>query len=919
MVEAARDRAPTVVEAGMVDVNEPWIAVGPAPEDASGLGVAGGVSGRVWSIAISPDVDGQGTAAMLLGVNGGGVWRSVDFTSASPRWSPLTDHVPSAFPLARQQGLLNIGAIAVDPNNPRTVYAGSGDPAGPGANVYGTGILKSTDGGDSWSLLSVGSSSFAPGFTRIFVDPTSPSGNVVYATGAFGPNTPLRGIYRSDDGGSTWSLAQGGMPGGLAVTDLDYRVNGDRITLFAGVVDTTGSDSGANGVWQSGDGGRSWAQMFIVPLTDLGTGQPVPDSAIGLISLAVDRTPGFPNGAFAAITNATTSKLLNVFKLAGAAWQPSGTGLPPINVSSAQSIGISPEGSVYVGGVNNGQQNGLFQSTDGGASWVSIDVGSNGVRPHTDQHAWAFFGGAVYNGNDGGVYRFTPRPGHQPGPGTWESLNTASLQTILAQGIDLHPQYPNVMLVGSQDNGVALRTRGNWRYVTGGDAGPVRFDEQRGQFAWATGRSAPSFLDASMDGGQTWTDNSPQNQAIQDYAPIAPHPTQAGRVVVGVDRVFEWRQTAGAWTAISGALAGTSGFVTALVYGGDDTVYVAYGPQLFKTTNDGGDGGDANWPELNKGNDWHGGITSVAVDSHNSDRVYLATSGGAVWRSGDAGRTWTEITGDFPSPTLSINALAMRSDNAATEPTPFAASSVGVYARIQRANGPGWVRMSNGLPETTATDLRFNDTNKYLLAGTYGRGLFAAYLHFRTAVGPGATSLDNVVFNAAVDLDGRICLNQAEFGHAFSGWFEVQGDGRTDAPPAATAVRQSVFVFVKGLNQRIYLNQADFGHAFSGWFEVQGDGRTDAAPAAATLNNTLFVVMKGLNQRIYLNQADFGHAFSGWFELQGGGRTDVAPTAVTIDNSLFVFIKGLNGRIYLNQAEFGHAFSGWFEVGGGIA
>src|SRR5437016_4608607 len=71
-----------------------WLAVGPAPEDAHGFGVAAGVSGRVWTIAISPNFDGFGTPAMFLGINGGGVWRSTDFTSASPTWIPLTDFLP---------------------------------------------------------------------------------------------------------------------------------------------------------------------------------------------------------------------------------------------------------------------------------------------------------------------------------------------------------------------------------------------------------------------------------------------------------------------------------------------------------------------------------------------------------------------------------------------------------------------------------------------------------------------------------------------------------------------------------------------------------------------------------------------------------------------------------------------------------
>ena len=322
---------------------------------------------------------------------------------------------------------------------------------------------------------------------------------------------------------------------------------------------------------------------------------------------------------------------------------------------------------------------------------------------------------------------------------------------------------------------------------------------------------------------------------------------------------------------------------------------------------------------MNFGGDWKGTISTVVTDPQNPDRIYLATASGAIWRTGDAGLTWSEISGDFPGPPLAIHALAVRSNDAQTEPTLFAASSVGVYASTDSGGTVNWVKMSNGLPDVNVTDLRFNRFTKYLVAGTYGRGVFAAYTHFLTNMGPGASSLNNTAFCFATDLDGSISVNQAQEGSLFSGWFAVQGGGRTDAALAAAAVKDTLFIVGKGLDQRIYLNQAKFGHPFTGWVEVQGGGRADAALAAAAVKDTLFIVGKGLDQRIYLNQAKFGHPFTGWVEVEGGGRTDTTPAAVAVNQHLIVFMKGLDGRIYRNQAEFGHAFDGWVEVGGGIS
>lgn len=171
-----------------------WLPVGPAPEDAHGFGVAAGVSGRVWSIDISSSFDGRGTPAMFLGINGGGVWRSVDFTLPSPTWTPLTDLWPDTISVENKIGLSNISALAIDPHHPQIIYAGSGDPPGPGPNSYGTGLLKSVDGGNTWTRHALDpTKTYTPGFSRIFVDPTDATGNTVYASGGFGLNSPLRG------------------------------------------------------------------------------------------------------------------------------------------------------------------------------------------------------------------------------------------------------------------------------------------------------------------------------------------------------------------------------------------------------------------------------------------------------------------------------------------------------------------------------------------------------------------------------------------------------------------------------------------------------------------------------------------------------------------------------------------------------
>jgi hypothetical protein len=163
-----------------------------------------------------------------------------------------------------------------------------------------------------------------------------------------------------------------------------------------------------------------------------------------------------------------------------------------------------------------------------------------------------------------------------------------------------------------------------------------------------------------------------------------------------------------------------------------------------------------------------------------------------------------------------------------------------------------------------------------LHATTYGRGIWRARLPFTDAP-PASASIGSEIFVVAKSIDGQLLVCQAVFGQAFSDWHALAGGGRTVATPAVTAIQSSLFVFVKGLDGRIYLNQANrrpkqqdaeaFAQAFSGWFEVQGDGLSDTPPGSSSVETSVFAFIRAVDGTIHVNQAEFGHAFSGWFEM----------------------------------------------------
>jgi len=980
---AASSDITTTTETLSGSVSSRWLSLGPAPQP-------GGYSGRPQAMAFSPDIDGAGTPALLLATAGGGVWRSTSFASAAPVWQPMSSSLAFA-PVASQAALNDLGAIAVDPFRGRVIYAASGDVVGGGdSGAYGHGLVKSIDGGQTWTYLgSPSGTGMAPGTNRIFVDPTGPrescsvgpcAGSRLFLNGDYGPpHSPAtyttHGLFTSTDSGHTWRSIWSNLPVNSDVTDLDYEVQNGALILYAGVLDTTGTHSGINGIWKSTDLGASWQEMSFTFITDY-AGNTRKRSEFAAIKLATDHTPNGRNAAVALIVSPVGtdgSVVLNAFTHYNRWWIPCGTGLDngiggALNTSSAISVGLDPDdGSIYVGGSTGpGNPHATYQSRDGGNTWFAIDTGTNGVTLHTDQHAWTFRNGVVYNGNDGGVYRFTPLANGRSGPGTWEDLNTPSLSTLLSTYVSPHPVYPNVLLASSHDQDATIRTNRTWSEINLGEDFRVRFDPFDGNFAYGTNLSNGNWFYMSSDGGHTYTDVSPSADKVPNDAVFDFHKTTPGRLAAATNAVWETRShgAAGSWRNIGRpSSVDVNWTVSALAYGGGEIIHVAYSDRLFRTSSDGSDG----WPELNPGHKWGGGITGIAVDRENTARVYLSTDGGHIWRSEDAGVTWSDITGDYPS-ALPINTLTLRSDSAALEPQVLLASANGAWVGQLAGGTWHWQRLGTGLPDGNISDIQINPTAKTAYVASRGRGVFGTYLSFISDAAPGSLAANNTTFVFAKDLDGRVAANQAAYGSSYSGWNALQGNGIVaDAIGASFLSSANVlFAFARGLDNSVQLNQAGFGAAWTGWFRVPGI-TTDAAPVSASspAKNQVYVFVKGTDQRIYQNHATYGQAFVGWSEVPGGGltaspiaaatlpaydvtflacrgldnavwtnqgptgsfggwhrdgtmTTDVAPALAADNTTIYWFVKAMNGHIMMNKAVYGSGGSGWSEVPGGL-
>ncbi len=655
-----------------------WRSIGPTPVRTMWPWQI--ASGRVNALAISP----ADPNVILAGSSSGGVWRT---NNGGGTWTPVTD----------AHADLSIGAIAFAPSDPRIAYAAMG------SDFLGTGVLRSDDGGLTWRHISGPSFSQRGRSLRIAVDPANANRLWVAQIERQGTGSDAfsTGLLLSEDGGVTWAPALSAQ-----LTDFLF-VPGTAQTLLASV-GSSRNNAQKPGIYKSTDGGGSWTLIRAI-------GGLLPTSGYFLLGVAANN----PNRYYAygsgdVVLHRHTFLISND---AGASWGAAPGKLPNEYPFWMGTDPVDPN-TVYIGFRD------AYKSTDAGATWTNVTKSLNDrwefvphlSSAHIDQHAFAAIPGTIYIGNDGGIYKSTD------GAATFTSLS-ATLSIIQAYAISAHPTIPNLLYLGSQDNGMERRAPdGTWSELVTGDYGTITFDPNN------PSRVIANYIEGNLytvgDEGefapvannQTW--GEPSNRPRIAFIAPFEQSRARGTLYFGSWRLHVSEDFGRTWSIPGGGLDLTLGApdrLRAIGVSEHDrfTIYTGSQNGRAMVSRDGG----FTWSEISAGLPQRT-MKSFAIDPRDSGTAYISLSGYGsdhVYVTHDFGQTWTSFSTGLPD--VPVNALLLDPNDPAVL---LAGTDIGVFRRI---GDEPWTLFNTGMPPVMVTDFEVTADRRIVLA-TYGRGAY---------------------------------------------------------------------------------------------------------------------------------------------------------------------------------------------------
>ncbi|RMH20359.1 MAG: glycosyl hydrolase, partial [Acidobacteria bacterium] len=694
------------------------------------------MGGRIADLAVDP----RDPSTWYVAVGSGGVWKT---ENAGITWQPIFDDQPS----------YSIGRVVLDPSRPDVVWVGTGENVSGRHVGWGDGVYKSLDGGRSWRRMGLERSEHVG---DVVVDPRD--GDVVYvaAEGPLWAAGGERGVYKTTDGGESWTRVLA-IDDDTGATDLELDPR-DPDVIYAATyqrrrhVWSLLAGGPGSGIHKSTDGGKSWRR--------LSTGLPAGD--MGKIGLAA--SPADPDVIYATIEASEEERGFYRSRDGGESWQrmsdylSNGTG-----PHYYQEIVASPHDvdTVYQMDVF------LHVTRDGGATF---EVLGDGRQKHSDNHAlWIDPQDPEHliAGTDGGLYESFDdgrRWRHVPNLPISQFYKLA-----LSPGSPAGSPFYDVV-GGAQDLGTLLgpvRTTGaegvrneDWLVPLGADGYDCAFDPEIPDLVyleWQRGhlnrydRKSGELIDvqpqpAPGEPPERWNWDAPLE--VSAHAP--------GRLYFGSQRLWRSDDRGDSWRPISGDLSrgrnryelpllGRVWSVDALYDNGAmswygtltaisespldaELIYAGTDDGRLQVTEDGG----GSWrpaaplpgvPELAFINDVEASLADAGVVYAVADAHKLGDFRPLIFKSDDRGRSWRSIAGDPQAGGLPAAEVvwALAQDDQRPELI-FAAAEHGLFVTLD--GGGRWIPLRGGVPTIAFRDLELERRAGDLVAASFGRGFY---------------------------------------------------------------------------------------------------------------------------------------------------------------------------------------------------
>ncbi|MCH9008204.1 T9SS type A sorting domain-containing protein [candidate division KSB1 bacterium] len=682
-------QAKTLRRAGLASAQR-WTLAGPT-----------NIGGRITDLEMSP----TSFDTIYAGAASGGVLRSSD---GGQTWVHVFDEALS----------LSIGDIALDPSSSKTLYVGTGEVNGGGGSLTygGFGLYRSRDAGETWQHLGLAETRF---IGRVAIHPEDPERIYVAAMGSLFSSNQDRGLYRSSDGGQSWQqvLFLNDSTGCVDVTlnpnspDIIYAAMWERIRR----PERRSYGGPGCGIYRSIDGGESW--------TELTNGIPNNSSQVGRIGISISNSDpdvlyaiyadnvGFFEGVYKSEdggdtwtrTNDGTLRTRSIYSSFG--WWFGNIRVDPNDPDIAYAMGLPVYKTINGGGswsqvflgvhvdqhalyihpqnsdfVITGNDGGVYKSSNGGSSWQkspNLPITQFYTCEIDEQVPERLYGGTQDNGTNrtltGGLDDWHRING---GDGFYVLVDPEDNRFVYAEsqyGV-LRRSINGGSSFSSATSGISIFEPANWNT-------PVVFNPGNSKSLYY----GTDHLYKSVDRARSWQkispelaeQDSPGNLVFGTTTTIVVAPSDTSVIYAGTDDGNVWigRDNGAKWTNISGAL-----------------------PRRW--------------------------ITRVAVDPGDAEIAYVTISGYRensflphIFRTTDAGNTWQDISSNLPETPL--NDVIIDPDDPSIL---YVASDVGVF--VSRASGDYWEPLGEGLPNVPVVDLDLHNPTRTLVAATYGRSMY---------------------------------------------------------------------------------------------------------------------------------------------------------------------------------------------------